>query len=104
MLIFVSFKSFFPGSLFEKISLDYGRDDFSGVNIFLAGMFFMYLFVNVWYIFALIPIGFNRDDFAERLLQIKSHMEPLAYAYIWREKSYLANLIFIISSFLLIVL
>lgn len=64
----------------------------------------MYLFVNLWYIFALIPIGFNRGDFAERILQIKSHMQLLAYAYIWREKSYLVNFVFITSSFLLITL
>lgn len=104
MLSFVSFISFFSGSLFEKISSDYGRGDFSGANIFLIGMFFMYLFVNLWYIFALIPIGFNRGDFAERILQIKSHMQLLAYAYIWREKSYLVNFVFITSSFLLITL
>lgn len=103
MLIFVSLVSFFSGSFFEKIALDYGKGEILGINIFLIGMFFMYLFVNVWYIAALIPISFNRGELAERLLKIKSHMQLLAYAYVWK-KSYLANLTFIVISFLLVML
>lgn len=50
-------------------------------TVFVVGMSFLYLAINLWYVIELIPLPGKHQSFSERMEQVKEDMEILAGDY-----------------------
>lgn len=63
-------------------------------EMFLAGAAFLYIISSAWYALALIPIPLSkRQTYQQRMIEVRAHMQMLAYGYIWQKDDFLGNFI-----------
>ena len=64
----------------------------SSIEVILTGAAFLYLVSSLWYVLALIPIPLHkRQTHAQRMIQVREHMQLLAYGYIWQKDDVIGN-------------
>jgi hypothetical protein len=64
------------GSLFSETA-----NQVSIFDVFISGASFIYLFINVWFIVALIPIPRKHQTLRQRIIEIQDHMQLIASGY-----------------------
>lgn len=66
----------------------------SPLEMFLTGASFLYIISSAWYALALIPIPLSkRQTYQQRMIEVRKHMQMLAYGYLWQKDDFLSNFI-----------
>lgn len=53
------------------------------LEMIAGGAAFLYIFVNAWFVLALLPIPGRTQSWASRMKEIRAHMDLLAQGYVW---------------------
>jgi len=98
MIVFIGLLNFAFGDLIKIFSFDYAvNNKILYLNAFIMGSAFFYIVFNAWYVIALMPIKASSQTFADRIEEIKKHMQLLAYGYVWQGSGYLANFLIMLA-------
>lgn len=97
MIAIVSLTHFAFGDLMKTFGWSEATGEISYVGIFLSGAAFLYIISNIWYVIQLIPYTEKHQSMENRIVEIKNHMQLLAYGYIWEKDDFKGNLIILVA-------
>lgn len=65
-------------------------------NLIFAGASFLYILVNAWYALYIVPLPGKHQSFANRMQEVRAHMQLLAHGYLWKKDNIVANVALVI--------
>jgi hypothetical protein len=66
------------------------------LSVAFTGAGFLFLLCNIWFVLALIPIPGKHQKMSERIVEVKEHIQLLAYGYVRETGDEARNLIYLI--------
>jgi len=81
VLVGIAASKFAFSTVANVFEFNHGTEEITALQMFVIGMSFLYLAVNLWYVVELIPLPGKHQSFSERMEQVKEDLEILAEDY-----------------------
>jgi hypothetical protein len=81
VLVGIAASKFAFSTVANVFAFSHGTEEINALQMFVIGMSFLYLAVNLWYVIELIPLPGKHQSFGERLEEVEEAMEILAEDY-----------------------
>ena len=81
VLVGIAASKFAFATVANVFDFKHATADVTALQMFVIGMSFLYLAVNLWYVVELIPLPGRHQSFSERMEQVKADLEILAEDY-----------------------
>lgn len=81
VLVGIAASKFAFSTVASVFDFSHGTAEITGLQMFIIGMSFLYLAVNLWYVIELIPLPGKHQSLSERLEEVEEDMEILADDY-----------------------
>ena len=81
VLVGIAASKFAFSTMANVFGFGHGTEQIAALQMFVIGMSFLYLVVNLWYVVELIPLPGKHQSFSERLEQVQEDLEILADDY-----------------------
>jgi hypothetical protein len=81
VLVGIAASKFAFSTAANVFGFSHGTEEINSLEMFIIGMSFLYLVVNLWYVIELIPLPGKHQSFSDRLAEVREAMEILADDY-----------------------